>query len=155
MVNHCAPIWASRPRDHFPIFSARNVMLGELLAMFLLFLAIDIYLQWRKRTMGPNVHLDHSYHQWKDSVGRCFGDHVIALGFTMAFSPYVFEIILSIVHLLIFVGSVVGELRKWEWKERLEMSMRLVNVTLMLCAMIGIGRCGSEGGVCTDILYNP
>lgn len=90
-------------------------MLSELLVVFLIFLAADFYIDWKNKKIEGNFALNHRLYLWRDTFYRCFGDHIICLGFALAFSPYVFEIILSIFHLILFILLVFSELRNKHW----------------------------------------
>lgn len=88
--NQCSPIWTFRPKDNFPVFSARKIMVSQLLIIFLIFLGVDFYLDWKNKKKEGNFALDYRLYTWRDTFYRCFGDHVIGLGFALAFSPYIF-----------------------------------------------------------------
>lgn len=153
--NSCSPVWAFRPRDNYPVFSSRKILISELLVMFIIFFIVDLYLDWKNKKLEGNLALNPRLHCWRETFYRCFGDHIVGLGFAMTFSPYVFEMILAIFHLILFILLVVSELKNKNWSGRLTLYMRLIGVALFLCGMIGIGRCrvSKEGG-CSDYLYN-
>lgn len=56
--------------------------------------------------------------------------------------------------MLFFIWLIVGELRKESWKDKPILYMRLINIALFLCGMVGIGRCDHSDSGCHDLLYN-
>ena len=68
------------------------------------------------------------------------GDHAVAVGFVMCFSPYVFEMMLSFAYLLL---RVVYEVRKQKYQKstkQIKTILRIINMALMICSMVGLSR---------------
>ena len=57
--NKCSPIWTFRPRDKYPVFSSRKIMISELLVIFVIFLGVDCYLDWKNKKKSGNTALNH------------------------------------------------------------------------------------------------
>jgi hypothetical protein len=91
-----------------------------------------------------------------------FGDHLVAVGFVMCFSPYELEIGMVILHLLLRVGY---EIRRYKFDiptKNIKTSMilfivvlRILNMTLLICAMVGLSRTeyDEDESQCRDASY--
>lgn len=107
-INQCSPVWSFRPKDNFPLLSTRKIMISELMIVFFIYFCVDAYLDWKNKKIEGSLALNYNLYKWRDTFYRCFGDHVIGMGFALTFSPYVFEIILCIVHMLFFIWLTAG-----------------------------------------------
>lgn len=91
---------------------------------------------------------------------QSFGEHSLAVGFVMCFAPYSFETGLCCSYLLLFVFNIIkrfkydGDSQAAQTRNPLLIAVvRIVNLALLVCALIGISRCGVINGQCTDIMY--
>ena len=154
-IYQCSPVWNYRPKDNFPVFAIRKSMVALLMLTFFIYLGVDAYLDWKNKKKEGNFALNYQLYKWRDKIHLCFADHIIGLGFAITFSPYVFETVLTFLHMVFFICLIVGEVKEKEWRWRPYYYMRLINISLFLCGMVGIGRCGVSGDACQDYLYNP
>ena len=44
LLNPCSPLWPIRPKDQFNVTSVREVMMAELMLVFLIYVVIDLVL---------------------------------------------------------------------------------------------------------------
>lgn len=78
---------------------------------------------------------------------QLFGEHAVAAGFTMCFSPYTFEMSVCMLHLLLVCFAYYKKMGENESrvtnmrKNIVRVVIRIVNLTLLMCGMLGISRC--------------
>lgn len=91
---------------------------------------------------------------------QSFGEHALAVGFVMCFSPYQFEIGLCICYLLLYIFNLVKRF-KYDGVSDVantrtsdaSLVVRIVNLGLLVCALVGISRCNIADGKCADVMY--
>ncbi len=88
-----------------------------------------------------------------------FANHAVGLGFVLLFNPMPAGLILAYLHLMFFVGHIVGELKLHQLvsnimmgcKTHVNIVMCLSNVLLMIFGLIGVNYSNyttSTSGVC-------
>lgn len=91
-----------------------------------------------------------------------FGDHLVAVGFVMCFSPYELEIGMVILHLILRVGYEIRRHKFDTPTKNIKTSMivfilvlRILNMTLLICAMVGLSRTeyDEDESQCRDASY--
>lgn len=60
---------------------------------------------------APKPSLPWNEKRWNKMFPIHFANHAVALGFVLLFNPMPAGLILSYIHLLFFVGHIVGELK--------------------------------------------
>jgi hypothetical protein len=79
----------------------------------------------------------------------------------MTFSPYQFELVLALLYL---IAKTLYEIRLHKWKSELTIcksgisilitALRIINMALLICAMVGLSRTGYDGnGICSDSTF--
>lgn len=84
---------------------------------------------------------------WEAEFLLVFGDHLVAIGFVISFSPYALELILSIffISLVIFkqINRYYFNINMKNTKQCnfvVKSGLRIINLAILLCSMVGLGR---------------
>jgi len=97
--------------------------------------------------------------RWSKMFPIHFANHAIGLGFVILFNPMPAGLIIAYLHLLFFVGHIVGELKLKQLvsnimmgrKNNVNLVMCISNVLLMVFGLIGVNYSSytsSTSGVC-------